>query len=231
MRKWGIVVSATYLVMLAGLLFPAFVFLAGDDNLFSAEFVKAVREVAGSAWVWVIVLALCAFEAILLFVSVDTSQKRLRPRTHVALTCFVTATLIALLTVAAILSIAVAAKSKALDGLFDPLAKLFVFVFLIWFAWGALFSAYLRDSSAPVTKAVAWLLRGSVLELLIVVPCHVIVRRRNECSAPIATSFGICSGIAIMLLSFGPGILFLFKKRLDAYSQRQPSAQPLQPGA
>jgi hypothetical protein len=47
--------------------------------------------------------------------------------------------------------------------------------------------------------ALSWLLRGSILELLVAVPCHIIVRRRHDCSAPIITSFEIVTGIAIML--------------------------------
>jgi hypothetical protein len=49
----------------------------------------------------------------------------------------------------------------------------------------------------------------------------VIVRRRGDCSAPAATSFGIVTGIAVMLLCFGPSVLFLIKKRLDGYAARK----------
>ncbi len=68
-----------------------------------------------------------------------------------------------------------------------------------------------------MTHAVSWMLRGSVLELLIVVPCRVVVQRRNDCCAPAVTGLGIATGIAIMLLSFGPGVLFLVGKRLERY--------------
>jgi hypothetical protein len=32
----------------------------------------------------------------------------------------------------------------------------------------------------------------------------VVARQREDCSAPFATGFGIATGIAIMLLAFGP---------------------------
>jgi hypothetical protein len=86
--------------------------------------------------------------------------------------------------------------------------------------WGIVFFRFARDSEDPITRSVSLLLRGSVLELLIAVPAHVIVRRRHDCSAPGVTSFGITSGIAIMLLAFGPSVLLLYKKRMEGYSAR-----------
>lgn len=134
--------------------------------------------------------------------------------------------LFALLTVALIFSIDAASKGKIIDFV-DTRTRAFVLCGILWALWAAVFYTYLRGSSAPVKRLVAWLLCGSVLELLIAVPAHVIVRRRHECCAPMLTSFGIVTGIAVMLISFGPGVLLLYKKRLDSYKRGKPvSANP-----
>jgi hypothetical protein len=100
----------------------------------------------------------------------------------------------------------------------DTAAGMFGLWGALWVLWGIVFYLYFRNASQVTERVVSWLLKGSVLELLIAVPCHVIVRRRHDCSAPVVTSFGIVTGIAVMLLCFGPSVLFLFKKRLDGYS-------------
>ena len=41
----------------------------------------------------------------------------------------------------------------------------------IWLLWGIVFYLYFRNSTQVMTRAVSWLLKGSVLELLIAVPC------------------------------------------------------------
>ena len=70
------------------------------------------------------------------------------------------------------------------------------------------------DPNALVKRSTRWLLRGSILELLVVVPSHIIVRRRDDCCAPMGTFWGITTGISIMLLCFGPGVFFLFAERI-----------------
>ena len=94
----------------------------------------------------------------------------------------------------------------------------------LWVFWAVIFYLYARKSDNYVKRQIAWLLRGSVLELLVAVPSHAIVRRRGDCSAPFVTAWGIETGIAIMLLAFGPGVLLLFKKRLETYGDRKKRA-------
>ncbi len=225
MRKWGIVISVFYAVIVLGLLAPAGLILAGDTDpiktVFS-QYLLSMYEAQLSWLVWVPIAAVVAGQAALLFLSVDTSFKKLKPRMHVAVSATVTSMLFALLTFAVVLSLDGAIRGGNFgNGYLDTTASVIGFWIALWLLWGILFGLYFRNSSASITRAISWLLRGSVLELLIAVPCHIIARRRGDCSAPIATSFGIVTGIAVMLLCFGPSVLLLYKKRLDSYTARK----------
>ncbi|PYT79017.1 MAG: hypothetical protein DMG40_17770 [Acidobacteria bacterium] len=216
MRKWGVLISIIYALIVLGLLTPMAVLLAGPSDLreFSHGVLAAYRE-----WLaWFPIVIVLGGQALLFFLSVDTSQKRLKPRSHILLSCVLAGILTALLAFALIGAIGVAVQGDRFgEGAF---ANPFLFFGLAWLFWGIVFYFFLRNSSEIVNRVMSWLLRGSILELLVVVPCHVIVRRRHDCSAPMVTSFGIITGMAIMLLSFGPSVLFLYKKRLEAYASR-----------
>lgn len=214
MLRWGLLITGVYALLLLGLIIPGTLFLWGlgwDYKLYWSVY-------RGS---WIFVGVLLGGQALLLFLSVDTSRKRLKPRVHVLVSCSVAAILTALLTVGAILSLGAAAQGDKFGGGAPSWASWAVWG-VLWLLWGTAFYLYFRNSSQALTRLISWLLKGSVLELLIVVPCHIIVRRRHDCSAPLATSLGITTGIAIMLLSFGPGILLLYKKRLDGYAAEVP---------
>ena len=49
-----------------------------------------------------------------------------------------------------------------------------------------------------------------------VVPSHVIVRQKDVCCANCVTAAGIATGLAVMLISFGPGIYFLYAERIES---------------
>ena len=229
MKRWGVVITAFYAVVVAILFVPALLGLANQSPTASA-ILKESWEVYHHWLTWLWLGILVAGQSLLLFLSVDTSWKRLKPRQHVAITGALASFLAALLTFAAIWSLAVGIFGEKADQLplapFDvdqttTLLKIAAWWVGLWTMWGVVFYLYQRGSVKPVSLVVSWLLKGSVLELLIAVPAHIIVRHRNECSAPIVTGWGIVTGIAVMLLCFGPGVLALYKKKLDAYSRKR----------
>jgi hypothetical protein len=228
MRKWGVLISIFYALIVVCVLVPVGVLLVGTDLQDLPKLPQALIEVYKTWTTWIPVGAVLSGQVFLLFLSVDTSWQRLKPRRHVFVSCAVAGMLVALLTTAVVFSLKAGIQGDKLDrigGRTITSAQVLGFVGLLWMWWGFVFFTYLRNSSATVARIVSWLLRGSVLELLVAVPCHVIVRRRDDCSAPMATSFGIVTGIAVMLLSFGPSVLLLYKKRLEGYERHAAAAE------
>jgi hypothetical protein len=85
----------------------------------------------------------------------------------------------------------------------------------VWGTWSVAFGliAFRGNVEGVGTWLHRTLLAGSVLELLVAVPTHVVVRRRTECCAGILTGTGICVGVVVMFVSFGPSVLFLYYRR------------------
>ncbi len=224
MKRWGIIITVFYFIVIVLLLTPAFVLLvdrhASLAQAFGFQFYSVMPDP-----VWLTLVAiLLAGQALLLFLSVDTSWRRLKPRQRVGVTAGLAGFFAATLFVCVVVALSVALYADEAPPYWDGREDLLVATLLgvwvgFWVIWGGIFYSYYRDSSAAVSRIVSWLLKGSVLELLIAVPAHVMVRQRGDCSAPFATGFGIVTGIAIMLLCFGPSVLALYKKRIAAYSQ------------
>jgi hypothetical protein len=85
----------------------------------------------------------------------------------------------------------------------------------VWAGWSIVF-ALIAFRSGPERIGMTLhrlLIAGSVLELLVAVPSHVIVRRRNDCCAGIETGFGICIDLSVMIVSLGPSVLILYHRR------------------
>ena len=102
-------------------------------------------------------------------------------------------------------------------------------IVLLWITWGTVFYRFARrtDPDGLTQHCVRWLIRGSILELLVAVPSHVFIRQRSDCCAPIGSFWGIATGLAVMLLAFGPGAFFLFVERVRRRQPRlPPSATP-----
>jgi hypothetical protein len=228
MRRSGVLISVFYALIVVCVLVPVGVLLAGTDLQDLPKLPQALLEVYKAWTTWIPVGAVLSGQVLLLFLSVDTSWRRLKPRRHIIVSCAVAGTLVAVLTIALVFCLKAGIQGDKFDQIGERTitgAQVLGFAGFLWLCWGFVFFVYLRNSSEVVTRIVSWLLRGSVLELLVAVPCHVIVRRRDDCSAPMVTSFGIVTGIAVMLLSFGPSVLLLYKKRLEAYEKRAAAAE------
>jgi hypothetical protein len=205
MRKWGIIITAFYALIVVILIIPGLLVMWGVRSW------SSIFDIYSHWLPWVCIGILIGGQATLLLVSVDTSWKRLKPRQHIWVSIATVALLSGILNFAAVASLFAAVYG-------DGPSKDYRFLMLwfgLWLLWGIVFFLYAGRLSQWGNKAAGWLIKGSVLELLVAVSRHVIVRHRHDCSAPAVTSFGIATGIAIMLLSFGPIVLFLYNKRIQ----------------
>jgi hypothetical protein len=86
---------------------------------------------------------------------------------------------------------------------------------LLWAVWAVVFWRWSgrMDPRSLMERQQKWMLRGSVLELLVAVPTHIVARGRTECCAGFLTFFGLTMGVTVMLLAFGPAVFVLFYAR------------------
>jgi hypothetical protein len=93
----------------------------------------------------------------------------------------------------------------------------------VWICWIVFFGWLARSVERGTLndRLYQCLLAGSLLELLIAIPMHLIVRRRGQCSAGMGTGIGIGVGIIVMLITLGPAVFFLYFRRYkQVYSGR-----------
>lgn len=234
MKKWGLVVSVYYLVVVLAMFWPFFLsglYMMYDNGQFTWQnYASRTRELYGE-WRFAFPVAVVFVgQFLLLFISVDISNRRLKPRVRLLLPAILTGLFTAVLAFGACTSLLVTITGDKFFDYLDnhrPLLYSYLLVWpVLWIVWGAVFYVYTRNKQNPISLCVSWLLKGSILEFLIAVPCHIIVRRRDDCCAPAATSLGLCTGIAIMLLSFGPSVLLLYRNRMAAYAQHTAQGRP-----
>lgn len=91
-----------------------------------------------------------------------------------------------------------------------------IFVLTLWVVWGLIFYRFFASDKPAsfAARITRWLLVGSILEVLVAIPSHIISRHRNECCAPFISLMGIVAGLAVALMAFGPGLFLLFARRI-----------------
>ena len=85
-----------------------------------------------------------------------------------------------------------------------------------WGGWAVLFqrAAIPENPNTLIDTMGRWLLRGSILELLVAVPSHIVARQRQECCAPPLTLLGMATGLGVAMLAFGPVVFALLVARV-----------------
>ena len=162
MRRWGIVVTLFYLAVVLFLLHPLGAALLLEEP--RSGITKWLPALATVPLWWIVLAILVGGQALLLFLSVDSSRRHLRPRQHVAATACLAGALTALLAFAVIWAIAVGLDGdKALEWQFSPFRgkdseveiRIAAWWAALWIAWGVVFYLYHRSSSAIVSRR-AW---------------------------------------------------------------------------
>lgn len=217
MRRWAFLLLVIYALLLLALPWPLIVLTGVLDWAYHGKSFPDLLPDASNlmptseAWWWGSLAVLVLAQACLLWVPVRLGRGR--PLTRGSI--WVTATAAGLASGILFLGygLSVAELFSAGD---EAFLAVIAFATLLWGAWAFLFRCMERGRApeAWIARLRQRLLAGSVLELLVAVPSHVWVRRRDACCAGMATGAGIACGVAVMLMSFGPGVLFLYAARI-----------------
>ena len=236
MKRWAILTVFLYTLALILLTVPTALAAFGNWGAKSGMDLKEVLSLYASLGYWLWLAVLVAGQFLLLLLPINIAERRLPARRPLKTPIIVTAFFLANLLFAGIFSILSAifldhaANYFDLSFLFVPtdgpdanktgngaIYTMILTVLVFWLIWAFIFRRATKsdEPDALLQRLKRWLLRGSILELIIAVPSHVIVRRREDCCAPLGTFWGIATGISVMLLCFGPGVFFLFVERME----------------
>ena len=210
-KPWALLVAFLYFFVLVILTLPELLiafFSIGDPTRLANIYLT------WQYWIFILVLVLC--QVALLKVPVGIANRRPISRRSLLLPIIVIGLMVGLLVVSAIFSlIEFINREKAIEIAVNNIYSVLIVGILIWVLWSVIFYRMSRNETPKdlISKLCRGLFAGSALELLIAVPTHIIARSRDYCCAGAMTFIGITLGIAIMLLSFGPGVFFLFQER------------------
>lgn len=230
MKRFAITVILLYGAILVVLTQP--VILASFSSVSSMKDWIEGSSIFTSWRYWIFIAIMLAGQAALLGISVRADSKRpvtKKPVIFPVVASGLLATLLILGIVAAIMEVAtkepnialgiltLTQPSDAKEFLSDGKAAYFSIAgfLLVWVIWAVVFYRWSKklEPRTFVEKQCKFLFAGSVLELLVAVPTHIVARSKDYCCAGFSTFVGIALGISVMIISFGPGIFFLYADR------------------
>ena len=208
MKRWALVVAGLYGLILTVLALPL-ALAAFYPNGKLAEMWQAY--LAWQLWVWIAVMVLCQF--LLLLVPVRVASRRPATQRSRLFPVVTAGLMMGGLAFGAILSVVEFIQRDQAGAWVWWLAL--VAGLVIWLVWAVVFFRLGRGAAPTdvVSRQCRLLLQGSVLELLIAVPTHIVARSRDYCCAGVMTFIGLTLGFSVMLFSFGPAVFFLYADR------------------
>ena len=212
MKKWPFIVAGLYGLALLALSRPLIMFAFLPETFSKPPNLSDVREFLASGWVWCPIGVMVLAQFALLRVPVAIASRRPVTQRPLLMTILGAALMMGLLVfVAAISLYEMAVKGKGDDGQWLVL----VLGIVSWIFWAVYFYVTTKGASpeAQVAGISRSLWKGSILELLVAIPTHIVARHRDYCCAGFLTFMGLCCGFSVMLFAFGPAVYFLFVER------------------
>jgi hypothetical protein len=219
-KRWPVITVLLYALWVTAVFTPIiFWTILGFDHRDTpdlGELADSFHYLYGEFWpLWIYCAVLVISQMLLLIIPIGIVKHRPKPRRGLWLTAIAAGALFAIVVLGIVWSIAAAIFG---DDSLESKAFLFALIFLLvnWIAWSLIFRAFARKAEphSYIRRLMKWLLRGTILELLVAVPSHIVVRHKDVCCADGVTAAGIATGLAVMLISFGPGIYFLYAERI-----------------
>lgn len=210
LRFWAFVTLFLYAAAIIGIFIPLTASLLSPTK--PEETAKDAINAFAEWWFWAFIGIMVAAQLLLLLVPVRAAwDYEIKPRRLIV----PVATACALLAI--LLGGVITSVFAAIWGDDTPPALIISAMVVTggsWLLWWLVFRRYTRSSPDEAMDGIAAVLvRGSIVELLVAVSCHIWVRQRGDCSAPGFTFAAICAGFSIMLCAFGPGVFCLLVAR------------------
>jgi len=223
---WPLVTVLLYTLWITIVFLPLTLFLAVVLGGTGYPELHQIGETLGEMyrsgwWFWGFCAIVVISQLLLLALPIRVAKQRPTPQSSIWSTALGAAAFFVLI----ILGMACSVTAAVLgDDVLEtiPFWGVLAFVLYSWVLWAWLFHGFAHsvDAHGYLARLTKWLLRGSILGLLVAVPSHIIVRHKDVCCAHGLTAFGIATGLAVLLISFGPGIYFLYADRIRSKSPR-----------
>ena len=220
MTRWAVITIGLYMLLIVALTLPV------TAAAFWGEWEDLVDLWPYGEWLyWVVICVFVLAQAALLIVPVRAAKNPKIKQRHILIPSLAAGLMMSLLVVSGLLALLCAALG---EDFFEHEWQMWLMLVgwpvFFWGLWTALFWSFSYTTPEPrqwMRRVVRWLVIGSIVELLVAVGSHIVVRRRGDCSAPLVTFWGMAAGMAVMFMAFGPGVFWLFAERRKCMLSRR----------